>query len=90
MLTTQDRSEIRQLIHQVLQEDWTQRLANSNSLVDVTARATEVFGTADKAIRWLTCPVRALSDNTPLSLLDTEEGVTRVKDVLGQIEHGLW
>lgn len=90
MLTAKDRSEIKQLIVEAIREEWAQKFANSLPAVDITARATEVFGSADKAIRWLQSPVRALGGKTPLSLLDTEEGIVRVKDVLGQVEHGVW
>ena len=58
--------------------------------VRVVARAMEVFGDKDRALRWLHAPVRALGNQTPVSLLDSKEGVSRVEDVLGQIEHGTW
>lgn len=60
------------------------------ALVDVTARAIEVLGTREKALRWLKTPVRSLGDQTPLSLLGRPEGVVRVEDALGRIEHGVW
>lgn len=59
-------------------------------IVDVTARAMEVFGTREKALRWLKTPVRSLGDQTPLSLLNSPEGVARVEDALGRVEHGVW
>ena len=58
--------------------------------MEVTARAVEVFGSREKALRWLKAPVRSLGDQSPLSLLDTEEGINRVTDVLGRVEHGVW
>ena len=61
-----------------------------DSIVDVTARAIEVFGSREKALRWLKTPVRSLGDQTPLSLLTTTEGVARVQDILGRVEHGVW
>ena len=61
-----------------------------DSIVDVTARAIEVFGSREKALRWLKTPVRSLGDQTPLSLLNTTEGVARVQDTLGRVEHGVW
>ncbi|MBV9771074.1 MAG: DUF2384 domain-containing protein [Bryobacterales bacterium] len=60
------------------------------SLVRVIARAVEVLGTSDKALRWLNTPVRSLGDNTPISLVNSAEGITRVEDALGQIEHCVW
>ncbi len=62
----------------------------AEELVDVTARAIEVFGTREKATRWLRTPVRALGNQTPMSLLRTAEGLIRVRDTLGQVEHGVW
>lgn len=59
-------------------------------LVRVIARAVEVLGTSDKALRWINAPVRSLGDQTPVSLLNTSEGVERVEDALGSIEHGVW
>ena len=61
-----------------------------DSLVEVTARAIEVFGTREKALRWLRTPVRALGEHTPMSLLNSPEGLARVQDALGQVEHGVW
>src|ERR1035438_9075659 len=49
----------------------------SGPIVDVLARAIEVFGTREKALRWLRAPVRSLGDKTPISLLNTAEGLAR-------------
>ena len=62
----------------------------SGPLVEVSARAIEVFGTREKALRWLNSPVRSLGDQTPLSLLNSPEGVAQVQDTLGRVEHGVW
>lgn len=64
--------------------------AEPDSLVEVTARGIEVFGTREKALRWLRTPVRALGGQTPMSLLKSPEGLARVQDALGQVEHGVW
>jgi putative toxin-antitoxin system antitoxin component (TIGR02293 family) len=58
-------------------------------LVRVIARAVEVLGTSEKALRWVNTPVRSLDDQTPVSL-SSPEGITRVEDALGRIEHGVW
>lgn len=58
-------------------------------LVRVVARAVEVLGTSEKALRWLNTPIRSLGDRTPASLLSSPEGITRVEDALGRIEHGV-
>lgn len=85
MLTTEDRAEVQRLIADAF---WSAKLVDP--LVEVTARAVEVFGSREKALRWLKAPVRSLGDQSPLSLLDTEEGINRVTDVLGRVEHGVW
>ena len=51
--------------------------------------ATACLGSEDKAIRWLSKPNRALAGAIPYRLLDTEEGVLRVLQVIGRIEHGI-
>jgi hypothetical protein len=57
---------------------------------EMIAKAAEVLGSRDEGMRWLGNPVRGLDFATPISLLGTPEGVLRVNDILGQIEHGIW
>jgi putative toxin-antitoxin system antitoxin component (TIGR02293 family) len=76
MLTAKDREEIKQLVGAMI--------------ADVLARAIEVSGEREKSLRWLRTPVRSLGDKTPISLLNSPEGLSRVQDTLGQIEHGVW
>src|SRR5450432_3033252 len=38
--------------------------AGPDSLVETTARAIEIFGSREKAMRWLRTPVRALGNQT--------------------------
>ena len=85
MLTAEDQAEVKKLIADAI---WSVKLVDP--IVEVTARAMEVLGSREKALRWLKAPVRSLGDQMPLSLLDTQAGIDRVKDVLGQIEHGVW
>lgn len=47
----------------------------------------EAFGTEPKANVWLTRPNSHLKNKTPLSLLGTKAGNTRVQNLLKQIEH---
>ena len=53
-------------------------------------RAAEVLGNRNEAMRWIGNPVRALNFATPISVLGTKQGTKRVKDVLGQMESGVW
>jgi putative toxin-antitoxin system antitoxin component (TIGR02293 family) len=50
--------------------------------------AVEMLGDAQKAVRWLGKPNRALGDVPPLRMLDTEAGAREVEDILGRIAFG--
>lgn len=56
----------------------------------IIERIVEGIGDREQAMRWLGTPVRALDFATPISMLGTKEGVEKVMDVLGQMEHGVW
>ena len=60
------------------------------AIVAVTARAIEVLGDREKALRWLRTPLPSLSDQTPISMLNTSRGIENVAGVLGRIERGVW
>jgi len=51
--------------------------------------ATRVFGEQEKASAWLTARSRALGNEVPLYLLDTDIGTERVQQELRQIEFGM-
>jgi len=53
--------------------------------------AVELFeGDQEKARRWLKRPARALEHQCPIDLLDTEAGIRMVRDLVGQLEHGVY
>ena len=56
----------------------------------LSVRAIEVFGSRDKAMRWLESPVPSLGYRTPVSLLSTPQRVADVENTLGAIEQGIW
>jgi putative toxin-antitoxin system antitoxin component (TIGR02293 family) len=56
----------------------------------VLATAKETLGTMDKAARWLQAPNRALENEAPFDLLDTDTGVQSVESVLGRIAYGVY
>ena len=56
----------------------------------IAVRAVEVLGNKEKAGRWLRKPNRALGDEVPLSLLDTDLGAREVETILGRIEYGVY
>lgn len=53
--------------------------------------AVDLFeGDQAKAQRWLKRPARALEQQCPIDLLDTEAGIRMVRDLIGQLEHGVY
>jgi putative toxin-antitoxin system antitoxin component (TIGR02293 family) len=48
-----------------------------------------VLGSEDKASAWLRRPNRALDNELPIRLLDTDVGARQIEDLLGRIAHGL-
>ncbi len=50
--------------------------------------ATEVFGSKERAVQWLKRSSRALGNEVPLELLDTDAGSQRVERELRQIQYG--
>jgi putative toxin-antitoxin system antitoxin component (TIGR02293 family) len=62
------------------------RLARVARILDL---AMHVFGELDKASTWLTSKSRALENEIPLHMLDTDIGTERVQSELRQIEFGM-
>ena len=56
----------------------------------VNAIATEQFGNAGKAARWLRKPNRVLDERVPLELLQTGEGARLVEETIMRIAHGIF
>lgn len=88
MLTEEQRADIHREVQSRILE--LRQPPISSSLVRIIARAVEVLGTSEKALRWLSAPIPILGKQTPVSLLETPEGIVRVEDALGQIERGIW
>ena len=100
MLTAEDKEDIRRIVAETVlgtladsvreepRADPIQQQAKP--IVEIAARAMEIFGTREKALRWLNTPVPSLGDQTPLSSLGTPEGIREVERTLGQVEHGIW
>ena len=68
----------------------TRRGPAEQAALQILRDAIKVFGTESKAQAWLTRPNRACQNKTPLSLLETETGTARVKQILGRIVHGIY
>lgn len=95
MLTEEQKTEIQREVESRVLELQKSQLSLAQTrptepLVRVIARAVEVLGTSEKALRWLNAPVRSLGDQPPTSLLGSPEGIARIEDTLGRIEHGVW
>ena len=53
--------------------------------------ALELFaGNFAEARRWLQSPARALGGRMPLEVAGTAAGATQVRDLIGQLEHGVF
>ena len=50
----------------------------------------EVFGSRENFFKWLNLPNTALGGMQPGELIDIPEGVSKVRDILGRIEHGVY
>ena len=79
------RTIARRKKEQRLQADESDRLLR---FARVGAQAEDTLGSEEKAVQWLRRPNRALGNQAPLELLDTDIGAKQVEDVLGRIEHG--
>jgi putative toxin-antitoxin system antitoxin component (TIGR02293 family) len=53
-------------------------------------RATEIFGSVEKARGWVSTPLAALGGETPLQRADTSVGAMQVDDLLGRIDYGVY
>ncbi len=58
-------------------------------LTNLFLYGTEVLGDQDNFFKWLEIPNVALGGMEPMKLLELPEGVSKVKDLLGRIEHGV-
>ncbi len=87
LLGISDRTLARRRERQILSQAESDRLYR---VARVAARAEEVLGSSQAAERWLKEQIPALGFETPLSMLDTDEGAQMVSDILGRIEHGVF
>ena len=59
-------------------------------LTQVYEMAADVFGSRQKARRWLKKPARGLGGKIPLEYADTYIGANEVIKLLGRIDHGIF
>jgi len=55
---------------------------------NIVQLANKIFGNHDKVELWLSTPISALNGNTPISRVNTDEGVSEVLAILRKIEKG--
>jgi putative toxin-antitoxin system antitoxin component (TIGR02293 family) len=51
---------------------------------------SEIFGSKENFFKWLNLPNTALGGMQPMELIEIPEGVSKVRDILGRIEHGVY
>jgi putative toxin-antitoxin system antitoxin component (TIGR02293 family) len=56
----------------------------------IQSYALEVLGDENRANAWLNAPMPSLSYQTPISLLKTESGERRVRNLLNCIDYGVY
>jgi putative toxin-antitoxin system antitoxin component (TIGR02293 family) len=57
---------------------------------DVFDLAVQVLGSESEALAWFNQANRALGEEKPATVAQTEEGAQEVKHLLGRIEHGVF
>ena len=59
-------------------------------LARITSLAEEVFGSEEKAARWLRKPKERFEDRSPLQVSRTEAGGRLVEEMLLQLDYGFF
>ena len=59
-------------------------------ITDLFLYGTEVFQSQENLFKWLNLPNTALGGMEPRELLEIPGGISKVRDVLGRIEHGVY
>ncbi len=58
-------------------------------LTDLFLYGSEVFLSKEDFIKWLNLPNQSFGGMEPIELLEIPGGISKVKDALGRIEHGI-
>ena len=59
-------------------------------LTDLFLRGADIFGSQEHFLEWLALDNPALGGEAPKELLVFPEGISKVRDLLGRIEHGVY
>jgi len=87
LLTLSQRTFHRRKPEELLDQVASERLLMLTKLTD---HGFDVFEDQGKFNRWLRRPLRILSNQAPLDILDTSQGIKMVDTILGRIEYGVY
>lgn len=87
LLTLSPRTFHRRKPEDLLDQVASERLLMLTKLGD---HGFDVFEDQGKFNRWLRRPLRILSNQAPLDILDTSQGIKLVDTILGRIEYGVY
>ncbi|MGB3467174.1 MAG: antitoxin Xre/MbcA/ParS toxin-binding domain-containing protein [Cyclobacteriaceae bacterium] len=59
-------------------------------ITDLFLYGIEVFEDKDNFFKWLNLPNTALGGLEPLELIEIPGGISKIRDVIGRIEHGVY
>ncbi len=59
-------------------------------IADLFLYGIEVFGSNDNFFKWLQLPNTSLGGIEPQELIEIPGGISKVRDILGRIEHGVY
>ncbi|NOX48485.1 MAG: DUF2384 domain-containing protein [Chlorobi bacterium] len=59
-------------------------------VADIFLYGTEIFGNNEDFLKWFNLPNIALGGMEPKELIEIPGGVSKIKDVLGRIEYGIF
>jgi putative toxin-antitoxin system antitoxin component (TIGR02293 family) len=59
-------------------------------IADLFLYGIEVFESKENFFKWLNLPNTALGGLEPLELIEIPDGISKVRDIIGRIEHGVY
>ncbi len=59
-------------------------------IADIFLYGIEVFESNENFLKWLNLPNTVLGGLKPIELIEIPDGVSKVRDVIGRIEHGVY
>lgn len=59
-------------------------------VADLFLYGSEIFGSKENFFKWLNLPNTALGGMEPQELIEIPGGVSKVRDLIGRIEHGVY